>query len=282
MKKKLFIGIVSSAVFLWLAARGIDWSQFGHALSRTRWIFLIPAVVFTMLGHFSRSIRWKYMMAPVKQCGIRPLWAATAIAFMVNNLLPARLGELVRAFVIGRSQNVSRSASFATIVYERVVDVFVLILLLWFCMVRISGPEWLARSAEVLVAFNVALFALLFAMVRWRERFRLLIARVVRPLPPDTQRRMHDSADAFVVGLAVVAAAAVRAAHEPAHAIGRNRRAERRTHHVRRGKANFAAWRVGGRRLRVWRRGPDGLGRAGRQAGRPLHRPFLEEMTWLT
>ena len=204
MKKKLFIGIVSSAVFLWLAARGIDWSQFGHALSRTRWIFLIPAVVFTMLGHFSRSIRWKYMMAPVKQCGIRPLWAATAIAFMVNNLLPARLGELVRAFVIGRSQNVSRSASFATIVYERVVDVFVLILLLWFCMVRISGPEWLARSAEVLVVFNVALFALLFAMVRWRERFRLLIARFVRPLPPDTQRRMHDSADAFVVGLGVV------------------------------------------------------------------------------
>jgi len=144
------------------------------------------------------------MMAPVKQCGIRPLWAATAIAFMVNNLLPARLGELVRAFVIGRSQNVSRSASFATIVYERVVDVFVLILLLWFCMVRISGPEWLARSAEVLVVFNVALFALLFAMVRWRERFRLLIARVVRPLPPDTQRRMHDSADAFVVGLGVL------------------------------------------------------------------------------
>jgi uncharacterized protein (TIRG00374 family) len=52
--------------------------------------------------------------------------------------------------------------------------------------------------------FNVALFFLLFAMVRWRERFRVLIARVVRPFPSDTQRRMHDSADAFVVGLGVV------------------------------------------------------------------------------
>jgi uncharacterized protein (TIRG00374 family) len=157
-----------------------------------------------MLGHFSRAVRWKYMMAPVKECGIRPLWSATAIAFMVNNLLPARLGELVRAFVIGRSQNVSRSASFATIVYERVVDVFVLIILLWFCMVRISGPEWLARSAEILVAFNVALFLLLWAMVRWRTRFRTLIVRATRPFPAETQRRMHDSADAFVVGLGVV------------------------------------------------------------------------------
>jgi uncharacterized protein (TIRG00374 family) len=204
MKKKLVLGVLSSALFLWLAARGIDWSQFGHALAQTRYIYLVPAIVFTMLGHFSRAVRWKYMMAPVKKCAIGPLWSATAIAFMVNNLLPARLGELVRAFVIGRSQKVSRSASFATIVYERVVDVFVLILLLWFCMVRISGPEWLARSAEVLVAFNVALFLLLFAMVRWRGRFRRLIARVARPFPADTQRRIHDSADAFVDGLGVV------------------------------------------------------------------------------
>ncbi|HKW14844.1 MAG TPA: lysylphosphatidylglycerol synthase transmembrane domain-containing protein, partial [Candidatus Krumholzibacteria bacterium] len=177
---------------------------FGQALARTRWIYLVPAVFFTMLGHFSRSLRWKYMMDPIKRCGIRPLWSATAIAFMVNNLLPARLGELVRAFVIGRSQHVSRSASFATIVYERVVDVFVLILLLWFCMVHISGPEWLSRSAVILVAFNIALFFLLFAMVRWRERFRVLIARVVRPFPHETQRRMHDAADAFVTGLGVV------------------------------------------------------------------------------
>ena len=205
MKKKLVLGVLSSALFLWLAARGIHWSEFGQAIARTRWIYLVPAVLFTMLGHFIRSIRWKFMMDPIKRCGIRPLWSATAIAFMVNNLLPARLGELVRAFVIGRSQNVSRSASFATIVYERVVDVFVLIVLLWFCMVRISGPESLARSAEILVVFNFALFFLLWAMVRWRERFRLLIARVVRPFPAETQRRMHASADSFVTGLGVVA-----------------------------------------------------------------------------
>ena len=147
MKKKLLIGVLSSALFLWLAARGIDWHQFGQALRRTRYLYLVPAIVLTMLGHFSRAVRWKYMMSPVRECRIQPLWSATAIGFMVNNLLPARLGELVRAFAIGRSQRISRSAAFATIVYERVVDVFVLILLLWFSMVHISGPAWLSRSA---------------------------------------------------------------------------------------------------------------------------------------
>ncbi len=123
---------------------------------------------------------------------------------MVNNLLPARLGEFVRAIAIGRTERVSKSAAFATIVYERVVDVFVLVLLLWFCVVRISGPPWLARSAEVLVALNVALFVLLVAMVRWRPRVRALLARVLSPLPADTRRRIHYSADAFVDGLGIV------------------------------------------------------------------------------
>lgn len=204
MKRKLAFGLAVSAVFLWLAGRGIDWGDFGRALRETRYLYLVPGIIFTMLGHYSRAARWRYMMAPIKECRVAPLWSATAIAFMVNNLLPARLGEFVRAFVIGRSERVSRSASFATIVYERVVDVFVLILLLWYCMMRISGPDWLSRSAGILVAFNVALFLLLWAMVRWRARFRATLDRAIRPLPAETKRRVHGSAGAFVDGLGVL------------------------------------------------------------------------------
>ena len=204
MKRKFLLGLLISAAFLYLAMRGIDWPSFRGAFAQARYEFVLPAIVVTMLGHFCRSIRWKFMMSPIKQCRIGPLWSATAIAFMVNNLLPARLGEFVRAIAIGRTERVSKSASFATIVYERVVDVFVLVILTWYCLVRISAPTWLARSTEILVVLNVGLFALLFAMVRWRRRFRSLLARATRPLPTDAQRRVHTSADAFVDGLGVV------------------------------------------------------------------------------
>ncbi len=204
IKRKLLLGVGVSALFLYLSTRGIDWVAFRTALTQARYEFLIPGVVCTMLGHFSRSLRWKFMMSPIKDCRIGPLWSATAIAFMVNNLLPARLGEFIRAIAIGRTERVSKSASFATIVYERVVDVFVLIVLIWYCSLRVSAPAWLARSTEILIVFNVILFALLFAMVRWRRRFRSLLARAVRPLPTEAQRRVHTSADAFVDGLGVV------------------------------------------------------------------------------
>ncbi len=95
------------------------------------------------------------MLYTVKRIPQSRLWSATAIAFMVNNLFPARLGEFVRAYAIGKSDSISKSTAFATIVYERVVDVFMLIVLLWLCMLKVSGPDWLRKSGIILIVFNL-------------------------------------------------------------------------------------------------------------------------------
>ncbi len=204
MKKKLLIGVAISGLFLYLALRGIDWSAFADAFRGANYWWLIPGVVFTMLGHYSRAWRWKTMVDPIKRVGIGPLWSATAIAFMVNNLFPARLGEFVRAWAIGRAENVSKSAAFATIVFERVVDVFVLIILLWVCLLSIEGPEWLPRSAAIIIAFNVVLLVLLFLMVRRKEWFRRVVEVITRPLPEKPRERVVWASEAFVDGLGVI------------------------------------------------------------------------------
>ncbi|MCH7548997.1 MAG: flippase-like domain-containing protein, partial [Candidatus Krumholzibacteriota bacterium] len=189
---------------------GIDRGEFADAFRGIKYVYLIPAVVFTMLGHYSRAHRWGYMMRPIRRLTIGPLWSATAIAFMANNLLPARIGEFVRAYAIGKSEGISKSASFATIVYERVVDVFVLIVLLWFCLLRVSGPEWLPRSGIILIVFNALLLAMLYGMVRYQPRFRAILERITSPLPARFKERIHGWADAFIDGLGVVTS--VRAA----------------------------------------------------------------------
>lgn len=204
MKRKLAGGIVVSGLFLFLAMRGINWSEFTNSFRQTNYFYLIPGVVFTMLGHYSRAHRWGYMMLPITRVRIRPLWSATAIGFMVNNLFPARIGEFIRAYAIGKSENISKSASFATIVYERIVDVFVLIALLWYCMVRIDGPSWLSQSAIFLIIFNVLLLLVLVMMVRFRGAFNAMLRFVVRPLPDRFAQRIQWWADAFVDGLGVV------------------------------------------------------------------------------
>ena len=204
MKRKFFIGVVVSGFFLFLALRDIDWTAFGNVFIRVDYFHLTLVVLFTMLGHIARAYRWKFMLTTVKRIGLGNLWSATAIAFMVNNLFPARLGEFVRAYAIGKSDSISKSAAFATIVFERIIDVFMLIFLLWFSLLKISGPGWLQRSGVILIFFNFALLVLLFVMLKYREGFNRVLARLVRPLPSRLRERIRWSVESFIDGLGVL------------------------------------------------------------------------------
>lgn len=73
----------------------------------------------TLIGTLPRSWRRCYRLAPVKRIGVGRLFSANSIGFMANVLFPARLGEFVRAYVLGGNNPVSATTAFATIVVER-------------------------------------------------------------------------------------------------------------------------------------------------------------------
>ncbi|MFQ5511129.1 MAG: lysylphosphatidylglycerol synthase transmembrane domain-containing protein [Candidatus Krumholzibacteriia bacterium] len=204
MKRKLLLGSLVSALFLYLAMRDIQWSTLWDVVKRTQFRYLIPSAFFTMFGHYCRSYRWKFMMLPVKRIPTNNLFAATAVGFMANNLLPARLGELVRAYILGKRERVSRTASFATIVYERVVDVFTLLVLLWVMLLKVDGPEWLRTSGAWILVVNVALLGMMVFMERKRETFLRWVTRLASPLPDRMQARADRATQAFVSGLTTV------------------------------------------------------------------------------
>ena len=92
------------------------------------------------------AIRWQVLLRPVKRVGIHRLFAITMIGFMANNVLPARLGEFVRAYALGRSEALPPSLPFATIVIERIFDGFTLLLFL------VGGLSFLQPSRTLLWA----------------------------------------------------------------------------------------------------------------------------------
>ena len=204
MKLKLLIGCVISAVFLYLAFRGIQWSVLVDILKNTNVAYLIPAVLSTVVQLYLRAFRWRFMVRPVKSIPTPRLFSAISIGYMANNVLPARLGEFVRAHVLGRQEGISRTASFATIIYERVADVFALLAMLWFVLLRASGPEWLRKTGWWLLGLNVAALALLFLMDRYGEVFSLLLAKVIRPLPQGFREKVLRVFSRFLKGLQAV------------------------------------------------------------------------------
>jgi uncharacterized protein (TIRG00374 family) len=170
-KHSMLIGLLISAFFLALAFRRVDLHELGEHLRRANYWYLIPASVLTLVALWVRALRWGLLLYPLKRIGAGALFSATAIGFMCNNVLPMRLGELVRAYVIGRSSSVSPSGAFATIVVERLFDLFTMIA--FFGVILIFAPIY-HRPFKMGVLF--ALAAGLLALV-------VLIVFHVRPAP---------------------------------------------------------------------------------------------------
>jgi uncharacterized protein (TIRG00374 family) len=149
MRGKVWIGVAVSAVLLWVAVRGVSLDEVLQRLRQVRPAWLIPLLVSIFLRFWLTAVRWQLLLRPVKRVGIHRLFAVTMIGFMANNVLPARLGEFVRAYALGRSEGLSPSVPFATIVIERIFDGFTLLL---FLVIGLSflQPSWTLVWAAVL------------------------------------------------------------------------------------------------------------------------------------
>lgn len=204
MKRRLVIGLVISTCFLVLALRDVEWARLWQTIKLTRWPYLLPAIVISLAGHYFRAWRWKYILVPVKNIATSSLFAATCIGLAANNVLPARLGEIVRAHILGRAEDISRTASFATIVYERIIDVFSLLVLLWIMLLQAPGPAWLPAAGGWMLGVNVALLLFMVAFQKNPKPVIRVVAALARPLPASAQAAIDRWAAGFVAGLASV------------------------------------------------------------------------------
>ena len=122
-KKIIFIvGILISIICSWLFARKIEWSQLSVALKDAKYIYTIPTLILIFVSHYLRAVRWSALIAPIKKVSVLNLFSATMIGFMANSVLPARIGEIIRPVMVAKKEKVKVTASFATVVMERIFD----------------------------------------------------------------------------------------------------------------------------------------------------------------
>lgn len=124
---------------------------------------------------FLRSQRWRILLSPIKRCRVGDLYSANLIGFMANNLLPIRLGELVRAFAVDRLSQVPASSALATLIIERILDGMTLLVILFAALI-FADPEAQAGAFNVaylrgaglfLLAVYLGVLALMAALWRW-------------------------------------------------------------------------------------------------------------------
>lgn len=206
MKKRTLIGFLVSAVLLYLAFRKVDFHLLADSLKGAEYILLIPAFFLMLVSVVFRAVRWRYLLRAVKEVEFVHLFSASAIGLMANNLLPARLGEIARAWVIGEKAGISKTSSFATIVVERVFDgftvIFFLILVLVFGKMHLPAP--MTKVAYAAVSFYVLAIVFL-AMLRFnRERTSRFVKALTSRLPAGAAARTDRILRSFMEGLTVL------------------------------------------------------------------------------
>ncbi|HEX5014697.1 MAG TPA: lysylphosphatidylglycerol synthase transmembrane domain-containing protein [Candidatus Limnocylindrales bacterium] len=116
------IGAAISLVALLLVLRSVDLAATAEALRNADWRWLAVLLGFIGLDLSARSLRWQRLLAPIAHVPYLHTVQYLLVGYLANNVLPARLGELVRSHYAGDREGISRSTTLGTIVVERVID----------------------------------------------------------------------------------------------------------------------------------------------------------------
>ena len=195
------LGLALTILFLVLALQRVDLSGFLEELKSVNYLWILPSAACTLLGYVLRTMRWQVILSGAARAPLRTLFAVLLMGFATNNLLPGRLGELWRAYLLGRKRGVPKSSALASVVIERVFDGLTLILILAAVSFAIQLPGW-GRQIELLAAAIFLGATLVVFLLLWKPAIvQVPIHRVVGRFHGGLAVWLVDRFDQFVDGL---------------------------------------------------------------------------------
>ncbi len=195
------LGIVISLALLAWVLRAFDLAEVGRALQAANYLYLLPVAVLIVLNYTARALRWGTLFGDAKVPCWSSLFVTMMIGYLANNILPARAGELVRAYMLGRREGLAKSTVLATVVMERVADLVVALLLLAVVLLFYPLPAWLGRVGLVVGAVSLTALAILVLLSIWGSRLVARMVRLLHFLPVGFVSRIEAVGDGFVAGV---------------------------------------------------------------------------------
>jgi uncharacterized protein (TIRG00374 family) len=205
---RTLISFLIAGFFLVLAFRETKFTDLWASLKSVDYFWVVLLIPITLLSHWIRAVRWRYLLAPVKaKTSIRNLFSAVMIGYMVNNALP-RVGELVRPYVLGNLEGISKSSTLGTVVIERILDFLTFYFIV--SIVLFAYPSSLSPFFDnvdavrpLLLVSSIACF-FLFALLFFKAgAFSSIASRLKVVVPQKYHARFDGLMESFRSGLEV-------------------------------------------------------------------------------
>ncbi len=210
---RFWLAIGISVVFLGIFLSRLDLRETWELMVEANYFLLAPAVVVYFGSVYFRTLRWQYLMAPVKRLSVSRLYPVVVVGYMANNILPVRLGEVVRAYYVGEREKVSKVSALATIAVERVFDgltllFFAAVVGLFLPIVGLlqgladeAGVPWILLAMAMSMPF-VGVLLFMIAAAASPAWFVVLLDRTTGLLPGRVRDRVRALVNGFIDGLA--------------------------------------------------------------------------------
>ncbi len=195
--------LVSVSALFWLA-RQFDFADLTSALNQLDLALLAPVPLFIFFSFAVRAQRWRLLVEHQPPIRFWPSFSALMIGYLLNNILPARAGDVARALELGKSERMSRTKVFATLVTERTGDLVATLVLLALVLLSYPAlPEWLQKGGIVVAVLAACAVSLLvFAHTTGRRWIPLLVGLVAHRLPETLGNKLGQMTISALEGIA--------------------------------------------------------------------------------
>ncbi|HKG23783.1 MAG TPA: lysylphosphatidylglycerol synthase transmembrane domain-containing protein [Blastocatellia bacterium] len=152
---KTFASLALGALFVYWFAHKLDWNEVWIEVRKANWGQLGLAVALLVGTYFVRVLRWRGLLAPMAHPSLRALFRATVVGYCALFVMGRAAEFIVRPAVLSVKERVHPSASYATVMIERVFD---MVMVVFFFAFNLIFFDYIARDAESIKLFGLIKF----------------------------------------------------------------------------------------------------------------------------
>lgn len=204
-----FFSIGLAVLFLYLAFADVNFGEVMEIVSHASLPWVIIFALSIILGHYIRALRWKYILHSVKpDIKMWNLFGALMIGYGVNCVTP-KLGEVTRAIMIGRYENLSRSSMFGTVIVERVIDIISMGLavlisaFIWSSSLYEAFP-WLEATLYISTIALFVILLLIYLSVKLKDKFYGYLLRLIGRVSSKLAERLAYILEMLIQGFTTI------------------------------------------------------------------------------
>lgn len=179
----IILGTILGIVFLYITFRDVSWGEFAQGLGELNPIYLIPAAIILICIQIVRALRFGAILKPISRMGLLDLWNLVNIWGALNVMMPARLAEFARPYLLKR-RGVPFSSVFGAVMVERFFDLSGLLLLLAICLSRTPQipPEYTNLGKLMFICLAGGYFVVFLALAK-RDFVEKILMKILSWLP---------------------------------------------------------------------------------------------------